>query len=138
MVKVRRATEEELPAIREMDKVCFAHDTLDAREEDLWWLATTPRRIMGYIGLRLVNCDWAGYVFRVGVLPKYRGRKLHTAMLKEVEKYARQKGLLFLSTYVHCHNVPSANNFIRAGWLLDWPNVAVEGPWLILKKKLVA
>lgn len=71
----------------------------------------------------------AGYFCRVGVLPKHRGRGLQMRLMRAIESKAREIGWRELVSDTANWNVHSANNFIRAGWELFWP----EKPWAIAK-----
>jgi ribosomal protein S18 acetylase RimI-like enzyme len=138
-MKVRKAEAEDMDVIRALNTECLEGPWL-GEPNDLWWIAEQGKIPVAYAGLRLVNCDWAGYIPAVGVRKQYRGQGLMQKMLSEIEKYARHRGLLYLVTYTASDNIPSANNFIKAGYMLDWPDFSWGlGPgWIYWKKPLVA
>lgn len=96
-------------------------DTSDGR----WWIAyrgTVPSAYLGMIAS--THYPNAGYFKRVGVLPEHRGNGLQARLMRAMERAARRSGLdLIVSDTTH--NVPSANNFVRSGWLMFEP----EFPW---------
>jgi GNAT superfamily N-acetyltransferase len=96
-------------------------DTTDGR----WWIAYRGRVPVAYLGMiASTHYPNAGYFKRVGVLPEHRGQGLQARLMRVMERAARQSGLDLLVSDT-TDNVPSANNFVRSGWLMFSP----EFPW---------
>jgi GNAT superfamily N-acetyltransferase len=90
-----------------------------------WWLAYSYRKPVAFAGViaatREVN---AGYFIRVGVLRGHRGGGLQLRFMRTIERKARQNGWCQVVSDT-TDNIPSANNFIRAGYHLYQP----QTPW---------
>ena len=90
-----------------------------------WWLAYCGKDPVGFAGM-VPSRQWqnVGYLKRAGVLPAHRGRGLQLRFFKVRERKARGVGWTHLIS--ECTDtVYSANNFIRAGYLLYEP----KAPW---------
>jgi GNAT superfamily N-acetyltransferase len=90
-----------------------------------WWLAyhcDDPVAFAGAVPSTYArNC---GYVSRVGVLQRHRGRRLQLRLMRAVEARGRRIGWHGIVSDT-TNNPTSANNFIRAGYRLYEPEV----PW---------
>jgi Acetyltransferase (GNAT) family len=90
-----------------------------------WWLAlheTEPVAFAGIVSSTHV-CN-AGYFCRVGVLRKHYGNRLQLRLMRALEARARLNGWGSVVSDT-TDNLSSANNFIRAGYLLCRP----QNPW---------
>lgn len=90
-----------------------------------WWLvhhATNPVAFAGVI--RSTHACNAGYLCRVGVLRKHCGRGLQLRLMRALEARSRLNGWRSVVSDT-TDNLPSANNFIRAGYQLYQPHI----PW---------
>ena len=96
----RRARQDELETIQKMDQLCFPHDSRDIEEGDLWWVVPAGRgSLAAYGGLRIVSDGRVGYLFRVGVLPEFRGRGLQRKLIRSRINHARKLGLERVVSY---------------------------------------
>jgi hypothetical protein len=90
-----------------------------------WWLALDGTEPVAFAGLvPSTHVDNAGYFCRVGVLDRHCGRRLQLRFMRVLENRARRNGWHSIVSDT-TDNVPSANNFIRAGYWLYQP----EAPW---------
>lgn len=93
-----------------------------------WWLAFDPAKrpyeAVGFAGLTRVPHTHFGYLKRSGVLPSHRGNRLQQRFIRARELKARKQGWVKVLTDT-TDNIPSANNMIRAGYLLYTP----QDPW---------
>jgi GNAT superfamily N-acetyltransferase len=90
-----------------------------------WWLtfhAGTPVAFAGMVPS--THADNAGYFCRVGVLQAHWGRALQLRLMRAIEARARNNGWAYVVSDT-TDNVPSANNFIKAGYRLYRPRY----PW---------
>lgn len=107
-----RAANEKFPVLKESE--------LEG-EHCYWWLAYCegePVAFAGMVPSRLYKN--AGYLKRAGVVPEHRGKGLQLRFFRAREAKARKIGwdmLISEST----DTIWSANNFIRAGFLLFEP-----------------
>lgn len=91
-----------------------------------WWIALTPEgEEAGFCGSVPFGFDGYCYLKRAGVLPKFQGQGLQFEMIAIREHRAKGQGFKYLVSECETVNVPSANNFIRAGFKLFEP----ERPW---------
>lgn len=92
-----------------------------------WWLVYDSQdddKPIGFAGLTQDVQSSTGYLNRSGVLPVHRGHRLQVRLLRAREGRARRNGWNRLVSDT-TDNVPSANNMIRAGYLLFEP----INPW---------
>lgn len=118
--------EEVRDIINRMDRACFPVDELCDKSGCAWWLVYDESyTVVGFAGVK-PSSQWddAGYLCRAGVMPKHRGQGLQLRMIKVRQRYARRQGWNWLVTDT-TNNIGSANNLIRAGFLLYEPSV----PW---------
>jgi hypothetical protein len=90
-----------------------------------WWLAyhgATPVAFAGVVPSTQVR--YAGYICRVGVLTAHCGQRLQLRLMRAMESRARHNGWKCVVSDT-TGNIPSANNFIRAGYRLYQPRY----PW---------
>lgn len=93
-----------------------------------WWLAYLDGEPVGFSGMvpsRLYRN--AGYLKRAGVVPEHRGHGLQLRFFRAREAKARRIGWSLLVSETVTQNVPSQNNFIRAGYKLFQP----KEPWAV-------
>jgi hypothetical protein len=90
-----------------------------------WWLVWHEAEPMAFAGLiPSTHVRNAGYFCRVGVLRRYWGCGLQLRLTRVLEARARQYGWCSVISDT-TDNLPSANNFIRAGYQLFQPRI----PW---------
>jgi acetyltransferase (GNAT) family protein len=94
-------------------------------EHGHWWLASRSDVPVGFAGVIRSTCvNNAGYFSRVGVLREHRGNNLQLRFMRAVDAQVRRNGWAAVVSDT-TDNVASANNFIRAGYLLYHPRY----PW---------
>lgn len=90
-----------------------------------WWLAFHEADSVAFAGLiPSTHVGNAGYFSRVGVLSEHWGHRLQLRLMRALEARARLNGWGSIVSDT-TDNLPSANNFIRAGYQLFEP----EYPW---------
>jgi Acetyltransferase (GNAT) family len=90
-----------------------------------WWLVflgSTPVAFAGLIPSTLIPNT--GYFCRVGVLAAHCGHSLQLRLMRAMEARARRNRWCCVVSDT-TDNVPSANNFIKAGYRLYQPKI----PW---------
>ena len=94
-------------------------------EQGHWWLAYAGGTPVGFAGIiPSTHAHNAGYFSRVGVTRSHCGHALQLRFMRAVEAQARRNGWSAVVSDT-TDNVASANNFIRAGYLLYKP----RDPW---------
>jgi GNAT superfamily N-acetyltransferase len=90
-----------------------------------WWIACYDRAPVAFAGIVPSTAEPnSGYFARVGVISEHYGHGLQLRLMRATEWRARRNGWCCLVSDT-TDNVPSANNFIRAGYRLFQPRV----PW---------
>lgn len=90
--------------------------------EGWWWLAFDKKIPIGFGWLAPSHRynDFA-YLGRCGVIPLYRGKGIQRKLIQIRERKAKKNGYNGCVTDT-TRNIPSANNLIRAGYLLYTPS----------------
>jgi GNAT superfamily N-acetyltransferase len=102
-----------------------------------WWLAfhrTNPVAFAGVVPSTHVR--HAGYVCRVGVLKAHCGHGLQLRLMRAMEARARRNGWNCMVSDT-TQNIPSANNFIRAGYRLYQPQFPWAFPDTLYWRKII-
>ena len=90
-----------------------------------WWLARDAADPVAFAGvIPSTHACNAGYFCRVGVLRRHCGRGLQLRLMRALEGRSRLNGWRSIVSDT-TDNLPSANNFIRAGYRLYQPPL----PW---------
>jgi len=89
-----------------------------------WWMAWEDQEPVAFAGMvESTHCRNAYYFHRVGVLRAHRGHGLQRRLMRALEAKAYRLGAQKIVSDT-TENVPSANNFIAAGyWMFEpqWP-----------------
>ena len=80
---------------------------------------------IGFAGIVYQHPD-PGYFCRVRVIDRHQGRGLQLRLMRAMKSQARRNGWSAVVSDT-TNNLPSANNFIRAGYRLYQPEV----PWAL-------
>lgn len=92
-----------------------------------WWLAFFGDHPIAYLGLApSTHVARAAYLCRVGVLEAHRGNRLQLRLMRVAERFARRAGYAEIVSDTR-FNTPSANNFVRDGYVLFEP----VKPWAL-------
>jgi RimJ/RimL family protein N-acetyltransferase len=115
-----RIQREETPlAVLPLDEECFPDDHRVTLDGSLWWVVYRGKQPIGYAGLRPCregHNAGLGFLCRVGVLPRHRGRGLQKRLIRVREAAARALGLRELVTYCVPWNCASINSLVRCGY----------------------
>jgi GNAT superfamily N-acetyltransferase len=102
-----------------------------------WWIAYSNALPVGFAGIvPSTHADNAGYFSRVGVLERHQGRRLQLRLMRALELRARRNGWRAVVSDT-TDNLPSANNFIRAGYRLFKPRVPWAWPNTLYWRKFI-
>lgn len=102
-----------------------------------WWLVyrgSMPVAFAGLVPSTHVRC--AGYICRVGVLKQHCGHRLQLRMMRAMELRAQRNGWCCMVSDT-TRNIPSANNFIRAGYRLYQPRYPWAYPETLYWRKFI-
>lgn len=125
--------------LEEMHALCLPSDVQEDYLQGRWWVAfDSAGAPVAFAGAIAVEPDKdLLYLSRVGVLPEARGRGLQRRLMRVIERAHRPHHSAVVSTTFD--NPPSANNFIRLGYVLYEPGTrwGAEGTcyWIKSLKK---
>ena len=103
-----------------------------------WWLAYRRSMPVAFAGMiPSTHAENAGYFCRVGVLQEHWGRALQLRLMRAVEVRARNNGWSWIVSDT-TDNVPSANNFIKAGYRLYRPQLPWGWPQTLYWRKFIS
>lgn len=124
--RIRRAISyRELEQVYALDLLIFGISdgslgSMDDLNGSDWWLIwDQDDNPVGYCGVVLY--DRFAFHKRCGVIRQARGHGLQRKMLRLRENYARKNGCTTIATYVSIQNTYSANNLIKAGYIIYNP-----------------
>jgi len=102
-----------------------------------WWLAHIDVLPVGFAGVvPSTHAQNAGYFCRVGVLDRHQGNRLQLRFMRAMESQARRNGWVAVVSD-STDNLPSANNFIRAGYRLYQPQIPWAWPHTLYWRKFI-
>jgi len=103
----------------------FDSATVPKFDHGHWWLVRHVADLVAFAGvIPSTHACNAGYFCRVGVLRRHCGRGLQLRLMRALEARSRLNGWRSIVSDT-TDNLPSANNFIRAGYRLFQPSI----PW---------
>jgi GNAT superfamily N-acetyltransferase len=133
MVSIRRVSDGDVAVSRLFSRMLGT----EMRPTDWCWTATHDGKLIGFCTAGPLQVPDSLFLSGAGVVPEFRGMGLQRRMIAVRENAARRAGCVCVVTYTSPHNLPSANNLIRSGYLLYEPH----SPWgvagaLYFKKEL--
>lgn len=120
-VRFSRMTREDIPALAEMELLCFSQPwSAQAFEAELnnktavFCVAKSGETPVGYIGMHHVLDE--GYIANVAVHPDFRRRGIATALVRRVLLYARRNRMAFLTLEVRESNAGAIGCYRKLGF----------------------
>ena len=114
-------TEELLPQVLELEKVCFSLPwSRDAFLPELtdpaccWLAALDAGAVVGYAGMQTVLDE--GYISNIAVSPAHRKQGLGMALVDALQREGRRRRLSFLTLEVRVGNAEARRLYERAGF----------------------
>ncbi len=114
-------TEELLPQVLELEKVCFSlpwsRDAFlpELRDPACCWLAALDSgEVVGYAGMQTVLDE--GYISNIAVSPAHRKQGLGMALVDALQREGRRRRLSFLTLEVRVGNAEARRLYERAGF----------------------
>ena len=118
-------TEHNIQRLNVMQEIVFGeiYVSPDA-SNDFWWIAFDREGIAGFCCVTVYDHDdgsKTAFLSLAGVLHQSRGQGLQRKMVKKREALAKEHGCYRIISYCSRDNIISANNLIKAGYLLYTP-----------------
>ena len=108
--------------LHELHDACFG-DTAPMPDFAVgtWYVVRYHGEVVGFLGwFRSTYYPTLAYFSRVGVLPLHRGNRLQQRLMRRMERDVKALGYSGMVSDTS-DNTPSANNFIRMGWMIFDP-----------------
>ena len=121
MVEVRRILREDIPALAEIERLCFESPWSESslefllRDKNVGFVALCDGEIAAYCGLICVLDE--GQISNIATHPKYRRRGLARAIMEEIDRYSLENGIVFLSLEVRESNEAARTLYSSCGWI---------------------
>ena len=118
MIDFRSASREDEALIARLDALCFPIDVPAVFAGARWQIGWDRAAPACYCAWKPVEHDGvaAGFHYRGGVLPEWRGRGLQRPMLRLREVEMRAQGLTMAVTYTDADGAASMRNLIAEGY----------------------
>lgn len=128
MIKIRRAREDEIDEILDLDRVLFSPGYFPPAQggDVAWWIAEEDGHTVGYAAAKPCKGDpECLYLSRVGVVKAARGRGLQRRLIRARERWGRSQGAIFSVSDTNFDNVASTRSLIACGYRPFLP----KDPW---------
>ena len=123
-LQIRRMEEKDLPAVRELELLCFSdpwtetmlRDMLDSSLDSSFLLlfGEEERQAAGYANVRVLGDE--AELMRICVAPEFRGRGWSAPLLEEGMREMTRRGAVSATLEVRAGNVPAIRLYERHGF----------------------
>ena len=89
--------------------------------DDFLQIATEDNKIIGYVRAergRYNRVSHTAYIV-IGILKDYGKRGIGTALFKDLDKWAKENGIIRLELTVECHNKAARNLYEKSGFEIE-------------------
>ncbi len=113
-------TDSHINGVLEIENACFSHpwtreSIISARENHTrFFVYEINGKAVGYVGVFAILDE--GYITNIGVLPEYRKKGVATALLKRLDRLAKEKELAFISLEVRKSNQNALSLYESLGY----------------------
>jgi ribosomal-protein-alanine N-acetyltransferase len=119
---IREMSLEDVQAVWEMEQMCFPDPwSIDSIKEgffnrfDTWIVLEEEEEFLGYCAFRILAGE--GELFRIAVLPAFRGRGLSKKLMEYLVKYSSKMNAFSISLEVRESNIIAKNLYKTYGFL---------------------
>lgn len=117
--------------IRKLDSQVFLSTDEEINPNHTWWVTKVDGVPSAYASATFASKFGYVYLSRAGVLPAFRGKKLHTKLLWTRLGWAASVGAHEVLTYTVPYNTPSQNNLIKVGFKTYTPEKRWAGTEMV-------
>ena len=120
MVEIRRFTREDIPYLVNIEKACFSEPWSEKSFETLFsgqnlgFVALVDGVVAAYVGLICVLDE--GQITNIATHPDYRRRGLARLLLRALDQYSTENGIVLLSLEVREKNTAARSLYESEGW----------------------
>ena len=124
-LKIRRADEQDIDKITDLEAVCFKgedpwsygaffNEIVDNRDKTLYLVAETADRIVGYMGVWKILDE--GHITNVAVDPSFRRRHIAEAIIGEMIRETEECGISSWTLEARVDNEPAIKLYQKMGF----------------------
>lgn len=120
MIEIAKMSREHLCEVAKIEKLCFSEpwseESLELMlgEQAMGLVALEDGRVMGYASMMCVLDE--AQIINVATLPDARRRGIGRALMESVDRYAKERGIVFLSLEVRESNIAARSLYLSLGW----------------------
>ena len=121
MIEIIRMSREHLLAVAEIEQISFSDpwsvESLELMlgEQAMGLVALEDGRVMGYVSMMCVLDE--AQIINVATLPDARRRGIGRALMESVDRYVKERGIVFLSLEVRESNAAARSLYSSLGWV---------------------
>lgn len=117
-----KISNEDIKTLNNLEIRTLGEDCLCQKTGAYWWLVyDEDGEIAGFAGMMYYPELDSAFLYRSGILKKYRGNGLQKRLITVRERQAKKDGYSRIVTYTSYDNYPSANSLISKGYKLYKP-----------------
>jgi [ribosomal protein S18]-alanine N-acetyltransferase len=121
---IRKALLNDLPAILEMEQLCFAEDSFSKAQftylikkgKGAFYVAENSDRLMAYLSLSFNSGTRNLRIYSIAVHPDCRGLKLGQLLMDKTFEYAREHSVRKITLEVKVSNYPAIGLYKKNGF----------------------
>jgi len=124
---IRQAKKEDLPAILELEKICFKEETFNKKQieylllkaRSLFLIAAVDEKIVGSIIILLRKHILNARIYSLNVHPSYRRIGIGSLLMERTEAMVSKMGYRNLTLEAGINNIPAQNLYISKGFSVE-------------------
>ena len=120
MIEIRRLIREDIPFVAEIERLCFDEPwsenslKLLLEEKNADFVVEIDGFVAAYGGIVTVLDE--GQITNIATHPDYRRRGLASAIMKAIDVFALENGIVYLSLEVREQNIAARSLYKSCGW----------------------
>ena len=120
MLEIRPLISQDIASVAEIERLCFDEPwsenslKLLLQEKNIGFVAILDGQIAAYGGLVTVLDE--GQITNIATHPDYRRRGLASAIMKAIDVFALENGIVYLSLEVREQNIAARSLYKSCGW----------------------
>ena len=123
--EIRRAEEKDIPAITDLEKVCFEgkdpwsygafyNEIVENSDKTLYLVALADGKVIGYMGVWMILDE--GQITNVAVGPEYRRRHIAESLIEEMVRRTAEEGVTSWTLEARVDNEPAIRLYEKMGF----------------------
>ena len=123
--EIRRAEEKDIPAVTDLEKVCFEgkdpwsygafyNEIVENSDKTLYLVALADGKVIGYMGVWMILDE--GQITNVAVDPEYRRRHIAESLIEEMVRRTAEEGVTSWTLEARVDNDPAIRLYEKMGF----------------------